>query len=43
MGKVKNYSVIKELGKGGFAEVTEVVNEDGERFAMKQYMLESSV
>ena len=33
--KIGQYEVVKEIGKGGFAQVYEVLDEKGQRYALK--------
>lgn len=33
--KIGQYTIIKEIGKGGFAQVYECIAEDGKRYALK--------
>lgn len=41
--KVGQYIIIREVGKGGFAVVYEVLSEKGKKYALKEYNLQAAV
>jgi serine/threonine protein kinase len=41
--KIGHYTIIKEIGKGGFAQVYEVAAENGKRYALKEYNLQNAL
>ncbi len=41
--KIGQYKIIKEIGKGGFAQVYEVEDEKGQKYALKEYSLQNAL
>lgn len=41
--KIGIYKIVKEIGKGGFATVFEVEDDQGKRYALKQYNLQQAL
>jgi serine/threonine protein kinase len=41
--KIGQYLIIREIGKGGFAQVFEVEDPSHRRYALKEYNLQNSV
>lgn len=41
--RIGSYQVNREIGKGGFAEVVEGQDSSGNKFAIKQYVLQNSL
>ena len=41
--KIGLYEVIREIGKGGFAQVYEVTDQNGKKYALKEYHLQTAL
>lgn len=41
--KIGNYQIIKEIGKGGFAQVYEVQDSKQKKYALKEYNLQDAL
>jgi serine/threonine protein kinase len=41
--KIGQYDIIKEIGKGGFAQVYEVEDSNHHKYALKEYALQNSI